>query len=129
MDGVGRGWGNVLGTVQTGFTRSSTRYIFMSVCNCYTIEIYLNRYAYAENVTPETQAMFDRAITQINLEIVGINKRNWVKTPWLARQIHRYRGGNEYDAYYDLLSDGLHPTNGTLRYWARSLGSLMHRCS
>ena len=54
----------------------------------------LNRYAYAENMTPETQAMFDRAITQINLEIVGINKRN----PWLARQIHRYIGGNEYDA-------------------------------
>ena len=89
----------------------------------------LNRYAYAENVTPEIQAMFDRAITQINLEIVGINKRNWVKKTWLAKQIQRYRGGNEYDAYYDLLSDGLHPTNGTLRYWARSLGSLMHRCS
>ena len=89
----------------------------------------LNRYAYAENVTPETQAMFDRAVNQINLEIVGINRRNWVKTPWLARQIHRYRGGNEYDSYYNLLSDGLHPTNGTLRYWAQSLSSLMHRCS
>ena len=89
----------------------------------------LNRYAYAEDVTADLQDMFNRAVIEINKEIVAINRRNWVKTPWIARQIHRYRGGNVFTHHYDLLSDGIHPTNSTLRFWARTLASLMKKCS
>ena len=88
----------------------------------------LNHYAYTEDVSLETKAMFDCAVVLINKEIVGINKRNWARTPWLAHQIHQYRGQDTFVAHYNKLSDGLNPTSATLRYWARSLAALMHRC-
>ena len=83
----------------------------------------LSRYAYIQDHDPLHQEIVNNTIVIVNRELVKINERNWVPTCWAAKHVHRRRRQGRtrrarYVHYYDMLSDGLHPSENLLRCWA-----------
>ena len=52
----------------------------------------LKRYAMTNDRDGHHQYVIDVSITRMNENIVAINERNHVPTPWMAGKVHRYRG-------------------------------------
>ena len=77
------------------------------------------------------QFVINASIQRINEEIVAINERNHLTTPWTTKHVHVIRKNRRGQTYiqnrYHLLSDGHHPTTKLLKYWANALVSAVWR--
>ena len=79
------------------------------------------------------QYVINASIISINEEIVAVNERNHLPTPWLSGKVHRIRhtrkGQILYQQLYHHLRDGFHPTSKLLEYWANKLVSTIWHCT
>ena len=63
------------------------------------------------------QSVLNQAVLEINSEIVSVNKRNRVFTPYTATHVHRHYD-RSYHHSYQHTSDGCHLTDDGKKYWA-----------
>ena len=93
----------------------------------------LKCYAMTNDNDGHHQYVIDASITRINDNIVAINERNHVPTPWTAGKVHRYRksksGRVRYTQKYYHLHDGYHPGPDLLKFWAFALISAVWHCT
>ena len=74
------------------------------------------------------QRILNTGVPIVNSYITVINARNHLPTCWTARKIHRTRN-NTFAHYYNFLSDGFHPTDALLDFWAEQIVTLAWRCT
>ena len=93
----------------------------------------LKRYAMTNDVDGYHQYVIDTGITRINDNIVAIDERTHVPTPWTASIVHRYRksrtGRVRYTQKYHHLHDGYHPGPELLKFWAFAHISAVWHCT
>ena len=76
---------------------------------------------YHNKKTPDPlQPVLNQAVIEINREVVQINKRNGVLTPYTATYVHRHYG-NSYHHSYQYTGDGCHLTPDCKGYWGKQL--------
>ena len=61
----------------------------------------------------------NKAILQLNDYIRLLNTERGNETPELAASVHKHHGQQGWTHSYGHLSDGVHPTANTLKYWAK----------
>ena len=85
----------------------------------------IRRYPMTADENGYHQYVINASIQRINEEIVAINERNHLTTPWTTKHVHVIRKNRRGQTYiqnrYHLLSDGYHPTTKLLNYWANAL--------
>ena len=74
---------------------------------------------------PQQEALND-AMLEINEYITEVNLNRGFSTPMLSAAIHRCHGTRangtkKYRHHYCRLSDGIHPTDSSLKYWGKRL--------
>ena len=93
----------------------------------------LKRYAMTQDTDPYHQYIINVGIARVNGEVVAINERNHVPTPWMARKVHRIRktrsGKTYYSHPYHHLSDGYHPTTALLKSWTLAVLNAVWHCT
>ena len=77
------------------------------VAYCDIIGMDMEVYKYCTNPTPRQQDIFDSAIIETNRQIVNLNKKNQIFTPWIAKTVHLPRK-HGFKHAYERLVDGLH---------------------
>ena len=88
----------------------------------------LQRYPWTNDASFQHQQILNSGVLAVNAYITTINARNHVPTCWTSRKIHRTRG-NTWAHYYNFLSDGLHPTDSLLDFWAEQVVNFAWRCT
>ena len=64
------------------------------------------------------QEAVDRAMVASKHKAVQINTTMNLPTPWTSAHVHHLRRGKHIHCYDRLSGDGLHPSEGLLKYWA-----------
>ena len=88
----------------------------------------LHRYPWTNDASFDHQRILNTGVPIANSYITVINARNHLPTCWTARKIHRTRN-NTFAHYYNFLSDGFHPTDALLDFWAEQIVTLAWRCT
>ena len=66
------------------------------------------------------QDVLNQAILEINTEIVKVNKKNKVLTPYTATYVHKHYGSS-YHHSYQYTKDGCHLADEGKKYWAKQV--------
>ena len=90
-------------------------YTHFVMCPITGLDISLN----IKDFNPMHQEAINDLVIEHKHKVVKINTMNNVPTPWMSSYVHHCRR-NRYIHCYDRLShDGLHPTLGLLKDWAK----------
>ena len=69
--------------------------------------------------------MLDSAIIKINDYVHLLNTERGHRTPDTASVIHKRHGhGSSYEHNYGKLTDGIHPDESVVKYWAKRLNEI-----